>query len=103
MLAPILLANNDELPDPAVRLHPAAAGAFLLPISLFGIGWTGQTESVHWIVPIVFSAIFPLGAMMIFPPVLGYLGGALSLVHSFKWNILTAQTSIGTTNRPCTR
>lgn len=75
VLAPIMRANNDELPDPAVRLYPSAVGAILLPISLFGIGWSGQTASVHWIVPIIFSAIFPLGAMMIFPPVLGYLGG----------------------------
>jgi DHA1 family multidrug resistance protein-like MFS transporter len=72
-------ANDDELPDPAVRLYPSAVGAILLPISLFGIGWSGQSASVHWIVPIIFSAIFPLGAMMIFPPVLGYLGGELAI------------------------
>jgi hypothetical protein len=75
VLAPIMKANNDELPNPAVRLHPAAVGAILLPISLFGLGWTGQSASVHWIVPIIFSSIFPFGAMMIFPTVLGYLGG----------------------------
>lgn len=47
----------------------------MIPISMLGVGWSGQYASVHWIVPIIFSSLFPLGAMTIFPSTLGYLGG----------------------------
>jgi len=68
-------AHNGELPSPQVRLYPAAFGAFLIPISLFGVGWTGQYSSIHWMAPVALSTLFPIGAMLMFPSILGYLGG----------------------------
>lgn len=46
--------------DPEFRLPPAIAGAVLVPIGLFWFGWTTYA-SIHWIVPIIGSAIFGMG------------------------------------------
>jgi MFS family permease len=46
--------------EPEYRLPPAIAGAFLVPAGLFLFAWTTYS-SVHWIVPIIGSAIFGMG------------------------------------------
>ena len=46
--------------EPEYRLPPAIAGAPLVTIGLFMFGWTTY-PSVHWIVPIIASAIFGMG------------------------------------------
>lgn len=46
--------------EPEYRLPPAIAGGLLVPIGLFWFGWTTY-PSVHWIVPIIGSAIFGMG------------------------------------------
>jgi len=46
--------------EPEYRLPPAIVGAVLIPIGLFMFGWTTY-RSVHWIVPIIGSAIFGAG------------------------------------------
>ena len=46
--------------EPEFRLPPAIAGGILVPIGLFWFGWTTYA-SVHWIVPIIGSAIFGMG------------------------------------------
>ena len=46
--------------EPEYRLPSAMAGAVLVPIGLFWFGWTTYA-SVHWIVPIIGSAIFAAG------------------------------------------
>ncbi|KAI9835856.1 MAG: hypothetical protein M1819_001754 [Sarea resinae] len=46
--------------EPEYRLPPAIMGAILVPIGLFWFGWTSYS-SVHWIVPIIGSAIFGMG------------------------------------------
>lgn len=46
--------------DPEFRLPPAIAGAVMVPIGLFWFGWTTYA-SVHWIIPIIGSAIFGMG------------------------------------------
>lgn len=48
------------------QLPPACFGAICLPISLFWFGWTGNFESVHWIVPIIASMLFATGGCLIF-------------------------------------
>ncbi|KAF4632729.1 hypothetical protein G7Y89_g5400 [Cudoniella acicularis] len=47
--------------EPEYRLPPAIAGAFLVPAGLFLFAWTTYS-SVHWIVPIIGSSIFGMGA-----------------------------------------
>jgi len=46
--------------EPEFRLPPAILGAFLAPVGLFIFGWTTYS-SVHWVFPIIGSAIFGTG------------------------------------------
>ncbi|CZS90656.1 related to FLR1-Putative H+ antiporter regulated by yAP-1 and involved in multidrug resistance [Rhynchosporium graminicola] len=66
--------KNGEI-KPEKRLPPAFVGAFCLPICLFWFGWSSR-ESVHWIVPIIGSSFFSIGAFLLFNSVLNYLGDA---------------------------
>lgn len=60
---------------PEIRLQPAFVGAFLIPICLFWFGWSARS-SIHWIMPIIGSAVFSMGAFLLFMAVLAYLGDA---------------------------
>ena len=74
--------EKGEIP-PEFRLIPAMAGSFCIPICLFWFGWSAR-PSVHWIMPIIGSAWFPVGAFGLFMSVLSYLGKlALKLVPKF--------------------
>jgi hypothetical protein len=46
--------------EPEYRLPPAIAGAVLVPIGMFIFAWT-SFPWIHWIVPIIGSAIFGAG------------------------------------------
>jgi hypothetical protein len=46
--------------EPEFRLPPAIAGALLVPAGIFMFGWSAYPW-VHWIVPIIGSAIFGTG------------------------------------------
>ncbi|PMD48560.1 putative caffeine resistance protein 5 [Hyaloscypha variabilis F] len=58
-----------------LRLPPACVGAFCIPLCLFWFGWTAR-PSIHWIVPIIGSGWFSVGAFLLFNSVLNYLGDA---------------------------
>jgi len=60
---------------PEVRLQPAFVGAFLIPICLFWFGWSAR-PSIHWIMPVIGSSFFSMGAFLLFMSVLAYLGDA---------------------------
>ncbi|KAF2145680.1 uncharacterized protein K452DRAFT_356083 [Aplosporella prunicola CBS 121167] len=65
--------ENGEI-QPEKRLPAACVGAFFIPICLFWFGWSaGRT---HWIVPIVGSAWFAVGTVLLFNSVLNYLADA---------------------------
>jgi DHA1 family multidrug resistance protein-like MFS transporter len=66
--------ENGEI-APEKRLPPACIGAFCIPICLFWFGWTSRA-SIHWIVPIIGSSFFSIGAFLLFNSVLNYLGDA---------------------------
>ena len=68
--------DKDGLIAPERQLPPACVGAFSLPISLFWFGWTGNFESIHWIVPIIASGFFGMGSCLIFNSMFCYLGHA---------------------------
>lgn len=46
--------------EPEFRLPPAIAGAILVPAGIFMFGWSAY-PFVHWIVPIIGSALFGAG------------------------------------------
>jgi MFS transporter, DHA1 family, multidrug resistance protein len=50
---------------PEKRMRAAIVGSFLAPASLFWFGWTGRA-SIHWIVPIIGSGLFPMSALLLF-------------------------------------
>ncbi|PVH84279.1 MFS general substrate transporter [Cadophora sp. DSE1049] len=58
--------------DPEYRLIPTMFGACLVPVSLFGFGWTTYS-SVHWIVPIFFSGFFGIAITWVYSGVFTFL------------------------------
>lgn len=50
---------------PEYRLPPLKIGAFLLPAGFFIYGWTAEYK-VHWIAPIIGTAIIGVGNLIIF-------------------------------------
>lgn len=50
-------------------MPPAFVGAFCIPICLFWFGWTSR-PAVHWVVPIIGSSFFTIGALLMFNAVL---------------------------------
>ncbi|EST09266.1 Major facilitator superfamily [Kalmanozyma brasiliensis GHG001] len=57
---------------PEDRIGIALFASFFVPVSLFGFGWTSR-EDIHWIVPIIFSALLLPGVFLLFQSLLVYL------------------------------
>jgi len=66
--------ENGDL-QPEERLPPTFVGAFCIPICLFWFGWASRPD-VHWIVPIIGSTLFSIGAFLLFNSILNYLPDA---------------------------
>lgn len=66
--------NFDMAPEH--QLPAACVGAIFLPVSLFWFGWTGNYESVHWIVPVIGSIFFSIGGCLIFNSIFTYEASA---------------------------
>ncbi|KAG5927400.1 hypothetical protein E4U42_002296 [Claviceps africana] len=67
-----LAAKHGGVAPPECRLPPALLGAVLLPVGLFWFAWTNG-RNVHWAVPIVGSAIFAAGLVLVFLSMTNYL------------------------------
>ncbi|KAF5676591.1 MFS DHA1 multidrug resistance [Fusarium heterosporum] len=67
--------NDDGELKPEWRLPPSFVGAFCIPICLFWFGWSSRAD-IHWIVPIIGTSWFTIGAFLLFNSVLNYLGDA---------------------------
>src|SRR3954468_4347122 len=65
-------ADQPALIDPEHRLPPMILGGTLLPIGLFMYGWTSQYH-VHWIAPIIGTALLGFGLMVTLIPTSTYL------------------------------
>ncbi|KAJ9647931.1 GTPase-activating protein [Coniosporium tulheliwenetii] len=61
--------------QPEKRLIPACVGAFFIPVCLFWFGWSASPD-IHWIMPIIGSAFFSVGTLLLFNSVLNYLPDA---------------------------
>jgi MFS family permease len=57
---------------PEDRLPPSIIGSVLLPVGLFWFAWTNGVN-VHWIVPVVASAFFGAGLVLVFLSLTNYL------------------------------
>ncbi|BFZ64826.1 GTPase-activating protein [Saitoella coloradoensis] len=58
-----------------LRLQAAMFASIWIPICLFWFGWTSRPR-IHWIVPIIGSSFFSVGAFLLFQCVINYLGDA---------------------------
>lgn len=70
------VANGGKAP-PEARLPGAFIGAVCVPVALFWMAWTSYA-SIHWIVPIIGSAFFGAGMLLIFLPMMNYIVDAYS-------------------------
>jgi MFS family permease len=61
---------NNGTHKPEDRLPPLIIGALIIPVSLLAYGWGTHT---HWIVPILATALFAIGYMCTYLPVMMYL------------------------------
>lgn len=73
-----LIARNAGVSEPEFRLPSGIMGGVLVPIGLFWFSWTTY-ESVHWIVPIIASAVFGTGMLLVFSAVFTFLVDAYPL------------------------
>ncbi|KAI0044858.1 putative caffeine resistance protein 5 [Auriscalpium vulgare] len=62
--------NGDIQPE--LHMRATIVGAFFIPICLFWFGWSSR-ESVPWIVPVIGSALFPIGGVLLFNSIFNYL------------------------------
>ncbi|KAI1178144.1 major facilitator superfamily domain-containing protein [Nemania sp. FL0916] len=67
-----LVKQNNGLPEPEFRLASTIMGAVLVPIGLFWFAWT-SFPWVHWILPIIGSAIFGCGTLLSFNGIFTFL------------------------------
>ncbi|KIX08897.1 uncharacterized protein Z518_03554 [Rhinocladiella mackenziei CBS 650.93] len=67
--------EHGQIIKPEMRLPPAMVGAFCLPICLFWFGWSTRPD-IHWIMPLVGTGFFSIGALLVLNAVLTYLPDA---------------------------
>lgn len=66
---------------PESRLYPAIVGSIFIPTGLFWFAWTCGPNT-HWAVPIVGSAFFSCGLVMVFMSLLNYLIDSCELLQT---------------------
>lgn len=64
--------EHNGMAPPEARLPMAIVGSAFIPIGLFWFAWTNG-NNVHWIVPIIGSAFFAVGIVLVFLSLLNYL------------------------------
>jgi len=70
--------KNNGVAQPEFRLPLMIVASTIVPIGILIFGWTARSD-IHWIVPIIGTAIFALGVM------LSFLAITLYLVDSFTY------------------
>ncbi|SMQ47322.1 unnamed protein product [Zymoseptoria tritici ST99CH_3D7] len=58
---------------PEDRLPLAMIGGIVFPIAMFWFGWSGEYDSVHWIVPTIAGVFLAASIMLIFVAYLNYI------------------------------
>ncbi|KAF8817134.1 multidrug resistance protein 4 [Phlegmacium glaucopus] len=67
-----LARKNDGVAKPEMRIPALFLGSFFVPIGLFWYGWSAAAK-LHWIMPIIGTAIFGFGMMSTYLPIQLYL------------------------------
>ena len=73
------LVKQHSHPAPEFRLPPAIFGSVLVPIGLFIFAFTTGVSGGHWIFPIIGSALFATGTLLVFTGVFTFLVDAYPL------------------------
>ncbi|GFZ44596.1 hypothetical protein JCM24511_02320 [Saitozyma sp. JCM 24511] len=74
VMNPVIESNAGINPLPELRLALTPYAAAAISVALFGFGWTGQSASIHWIAPVIFSGLFACGGIASFQTIFAYLG-----------------------------
>lgn len=85
-----LLARNNGVHKTEFRLIPLFAGVFVVPMGLFILAWTSRKD-VHWMGPIVGSAVFGCGTTLVFSGIFQYTVEAYRL---FTASAMAANTFV---------
>ncbi|CCM06195.1 uncharacterized protein FIBRA_08438 [Fibroporia radiculosa] len=67
-----LARRNNGIAKPEMRIPALFFGSLFVPIGLFWYGWSAQA-GLHWIMPIIGTAIFGFGTMTAYLPIQLYL------------------------------
>ncbi|KAJ5342378.1 hypothetical protein N7541_011502 [Penicillium brevicompactum] len=85
------LAANNNIPIPEWRLPPAILGGACFCIGLFWYGWTGWTNSIHWMAPTASGLVTGFGIYVIFLQCFNYL---IDSYLTFAASVFAANTII---------
>lgn len=66
-----ILAGRKAVPED--RLLVAMVGGILFPVAMFWFAWTGEYNSIHWIVPTIAGIFLAASILLIFVAYLNYL------------------------------
>lgn len=66
-----MLAGHPKSPED--RLIVAMVGGILFPVSMFWFAWTGEYNSIHWIVPTIAGVFLSASILLIFVAYLNYI------------------------------
>ncbi len=69
---------------PEKRMPLAIFGSFFVPVCLLWFGWSAR-PSVHWIVPILGSALFPTAGLLLFVSVISTVGARVEVLLLTTW------------------
>lgn len=72
-----LIAQNNGIPRPELRIPAMLPGSITLPIGLFWYGWSAQAH-LHWIMPIIGATIFGFGLIATLLPIQMYFVDAFT-------------------------
>ncbi|CAI7659176.1 unnamed protein product [Penicillium glandicola] len=85
------LAVNNNIPVPEWRLPPAIFGGVCFCVGLFWYGWTGWTNSIHWMAPTASGILTGFGIYVIFLQCFNYL---IDSYLTFAASVFAANTII---------
>lgn len=77
-----LLEKNNMVAKPEYRLIPSIVGSWLCVGGLFMFAWTTYA-TIHWIIPVIGTALFGFGVLLVFTGVFTFLvEGTCSVCHA---------------------
>ncbi|KAG2367001.1 multidrug resistance protein 4 [Suillus spraguei] len=89
-----LVAKNGGIGKPEMRIPALIFGSLVAPVGLFWYGWSAQAE-IHFTMPIIGTAIFAFGLMIIFLAIQLYLVDTFTYAASATAAAATFRSLLG--------